>query len=116
MSLRSDAGNSSRARARRAWPVRRLRRGDDPGDDLSSTTSAEERLAMMWPLAIEAWSLTGRPMPDYGREDTPVRRLPLSVVPFIGRAALLENKRATGRPKDFADIDALERGARGGDS
>ena len=37
-------------------------------------------------------------------------------VPFIGRAALLENKRATGRPKDFADIDALERGARGGDS
>ena len=37
-------------------------------------------------------------------------------VPFIGRAALLENKRATGRPKDLADIDALEPGARGGDS
>ena len=30
-------------------------------------------------------------------------------VPFIGRAALLENKRAVGRPKDLADIDALER-------
>ena len=37
-------------------------------------------------------------------------------VPFIGRASLLENKRATGRPKDFADIDALERGAPGDDS
>lgn len=37
-------------------------------------------------------------------------------VPFISRAALLENKHATGRPKDLADIDALEPGARGGDS
>ena len=34
-------------------------------------------------------------------------------VPFIGRAALLENKRATGRPKDLADIDALERRVEG---
>ena len=31
---------------------------------------------MMWPLAIEAWSLTGRPMPDYERRNTPVRWLP----------------------------------------
>ena len=37
-------------------------------------------------------------------------------VPFIGRAELLRNKRATGRPKDLADIDALERRAGGGDS
>ena len=34
-------------------------------------------------------------------------------VPFIGRDALLVNKRATGRPKDLADIDALERRAGG---
>ena len=34
-------------------------------------------------------------------------------VPFIGRAALLENKRATGRPKDLADVDALERRVEG---
>ena len=34
-------------------------------------------------------------------------------VPFIGRAALIENKRATGRPKDLADIDALERRVEG---
>ena len=37
-------------------------------------------------------------------------------VPFIGRAALLANKRATGRPKDLADIAALERRAGGGNS
>ena len=29
-------------------------------------------------------------------------------VPFIGRNTLLENKRATGRTKDLADIEALE--------
>jgi hypothetical protein len=28
-------------------------------------------------------------------------------VPFIGREAFLRNKRAAGRPKDLADIDAL---------
>ena len=37
-------------------------------------------------------------------------------VPFIGREALLANKRATGRPKDLADIDALGRRAGGSNS
>ena len=56
--------------------MRKLRLTDEPADDLSATTTAEERLAMMWPLAVEAWSLTGRPMPEYERKDTPVRLLP----------------------------------------
>lgn len=30
--------------------------------------------------------------------------------PFIGRATLIANKRAAARPKDLADIDALESG------
>ncbi len=29
-------------------------------------------------------------------------------IPFIGRAELLRNKRATGRPRDLADVHALE--------
>lgn len=33
-------------------------------------------------------------------------------VPFIGREHLLDNKRATGRLKDRADVEALERGSR----
>ena len=69
-----EVGRRARALARRNWPVRKLRFGDEPGDDLSSVTTAEERLAMMWPLAVEAWSLTGRRIPDYRREDAPVRR------------------------------------------
>jgi hypothetical protein len=32
-------------------------------------------------------------------------------VAFIGRATFLRNKRAAGRPKDLADIDALEPGS-----
>jgi hypothetical protein len=48
--------------------------GAEPSDDLSGTTTAEERLAMMWPLALEAWALSGRPIPDYERSAAPVRR------------------------------------------
>ena len=29
-------------------------------------------------------------------------------IPFIGRAGLLRNKRAIGRPEDLADVHALE--------
>lgn len=29
-------------------------------------------------------------------------------VPFLGREALLQNKRASARPKDLADVDLLE--------
>jgi len=28
-------------------------------------------------------------------------------VPFVGRAALVQNKRETGRAKDLADLEAL---------
>ena len=31
-------------------------------------------------------------------------------VHFLGRETYLRNKRAAGRPKDLADMDALERG------
>jgi len=34
-------------------------------------------------------------------------------VPFLGRATLLKNKRAVGRPQDLADVDALETGSAG---
>ena len=52
--------------------------GQEPGDDLSATTTAAERLAMVWPLSLEAWTLSGRPMPSYQRHDMPVRVVPLA--------------------------------------
>jgi hypothetical protein len=65
------------AAGRGSWPVRSFRLGTEPLDDLRATSTAEERLAMMWPLALEAFSLTGRPLPGYRRAETPVvlRRL-----------------------------------------
>ncbi|MGH9866793.1 MAG: hypothetical protein ACREAA_01320 [Candidatus Polarisedimenticolia bacterium] len=60
---------------RRDWPVRVYRLGQEPSDDISAETTPEQRLAMMWPLALEAWSLTGKPLPDYDRGSTPVRIL-----------------------------------------
>ena len=37
------------------------------------------------------------------------RKIGAATVPFLGRDALLKNKRASGRPKDLADVAALER-------
>jgi hypothetical protein len=31
-------------------------------------------------------------------------------VPFLSKAAVIKNKRATGRPKDISDLDALDNG------
>jgi len=72
----SRPDRSRRAVARQRWPVRKTSLGDARGADLSATTTAEERLAMMWPLALDSWSFTGQPIPQYQRAHAPVRRLP----------------------------------------
>ena len=61
-----------RAAQRASWPVRRLALGEE-SDDLSAQTTATERIAMMWPLALEAWRMAGLPIPDYERKDAPIR-------------------------------------------
>ena len=68
-----DSAREARRAARAQWPVRKFRLEGAPGPDLSSTTTAEERLAMMWPLACEVWSLAGRVIPDYPRDRMPIR-------------------------------------------
>lgn len=70
---------SRAAQRRREWPVRVYRLGDEPRDDLRATTTAEGRLAMMWPLALEAWALSGRPLPSYSRAEAPVTLRPLEM-------------------------------------
>jgi hypothetical protein len=71
----ADDGSERRRRAaaRRDWPVSIHRLGQEPSDDLSATTTAEERLAMVWPLTLEAWRLAGRELPSYARAEMPVR-------------------------------------------
>jgi hypothetical protein len=53
--------------------VRKFKLGEEPSDDLSETTTAAERLAMMWPLAVQAWALAGKPLPTYERSNIPIR-------------------------------------------
>lgn len=62
-----------RAEARRSWPVRVYRLGDEPRDDLSATTTPEERLAMVEELTALSWELARLPIPSYRREETPIR-------------------------------------------
>lgn len=69
----AESDRRRRAAARRSWPVAVYRLGEEPGEDLSATTTAEERLAMVWPLTLEAWRLAGRELPSYERAEMPVR-------------------------------------------
>lgn len=75
MVLMEDRERKERAAARRSWPIRVYRLGEEPDDDLSATTTAAERLAMMWPLAVDAWTLSGQAIPDYPRNEMPIRIL-----------------------------------------
>jgi hypothetical protein len=77
----SDPARAERAALRKSWPIRVVRLGEQPPDDLVATTSAAERLAMLWPLALDAWASMGRPLPDYPRHQAPVRILRRSFRP-----------------------------------
>ena len=46
---------------------------------------------------------------DHAWSTRNVHRVGTLDVPFLGRTALLDNKRATGRTKDLADVEILER-------
>lgn len=49
---------------------------------------------------------------EYAWSTRNVHRIGTLDVPFLGRAALLDNKRATGRAKDLVDAELLERRGR----
>ena len=62
-------------RPRHTCTVRVFRLGHEPADDLSSLTTAEQRLAMVTLLTHRLWELTGRPVPSYQRASMPGRVL-----------------------------------------
>jgi hypothetical protein len=67
---------AERAAARASWPIRHFALGEEPNEDLRDSTTPEQRLGMMWELAVQAWTLSGRPLPTYERWEAPglVRR------------------------------------------
>ncbi|MES1172660.1 MAG: hypothetical protein ABUL77_05445 [Bacteroidota bacterium] len=76
MSRRSPDAREARAAARARWPISRFRLGGEPGDDLTSATSATARVAMMWELAESGWRIAGRALPTYDRSNMPARLFP----------------------------------------
>ncbi len=80
----SESTRERRSEARSSWPIRKYRLGEEPSEDLSATTTVEERLGMMWRLARDAWAVTGRPIPDYPREKTPISKRRLHDPPADG--------------------------------
>ncbi|HSM50460.1 MAG TPA: hypothetical protein VLA75_03560 [Thermoanaerobaculia bacterium] len=73
----STESKGKAANLRAGWPVRRYRLGEEPAPDLAHSTTPEQRVAMMWRLALDAWATSGRPLPTYTRAETPMRRLSL---------------------------------------
>lgn len=73
ISRMQDDAADARVTARQSWPVRIFRLGEEPRDDLTAETTAEQRLAMVWELSGRMWELAGSPRPSYTRGDMPIR-------------------------------------------
>ena len=68
-----EDARQARAAARRDWPIRKFRLGHEPNDDLTGATTASERMVMVWRLSLDAWAMTGRPLPVCRRDQIPGR-------------------------------------------
>jgi len=74
--VRSTAtGRQQRAKARANWPIRRYALGTEPDENIWASTTPTERLAMMWELSQQAWTLSGNPLPTYPRRQAPGRMI-----------------------------------------
>jgi hypothetical protein len=73
MSVVPENESAEAAKAVRGqWLVRKGRLGDPELEAELTPTTPEERLAMVWPLTVQAWALRG--------EDVTQRRIDRSVV------------------------------------
>lgn len=61
----------TRRKARASWPIKSTSLHDE--GETGDGTTAEQRLAMMWELVVQAWGIAGKKIPDYDRAHTPVR-------------------------------------------
>lgn len=71
----SEAKERAERRRQRAaqWPFRRFDLGHEPLRDPLDRSTVDERIAMMWPLAKEAWSVAGKSIATYERQNIPGR-------------------------------------------
>ena len=71
--MSEERTREQRRAARAAWPVKAYRLGEEPADDVADSTTARQRLAMVWRLTRDAWASSGRLIPDYRRDAAPGR-------------------------------------------
>jgi hypothetical protein len=71
--MEAEAKARAEQRRQRAaqWPLRHFELGSEPLRDALDRSTVDDRIAMMWPLAKEAWSVAGLPIATYGRQDMP---------------------------------------------
>ncbi len=84
-----------------------------PVQDLTAETIVDHRRMLEMgvpPVQIHVMSAISGVDWDEAWSDRVEAPLGSHIVPFLSRAAFLRNKHAAGRPKDLADIDALETG------
>jgi hypothetical protein len=96
--------------------VRVYRLGEEPGDDLSRSSTATQRLAMMNRDFLDPDQVVQSGLPprridvltsisglafDEAWPDRVIHEIEGVAVPFLGRAALVRNQRASGRAKDL---------------
>jgi hypothetical protein len=67
--------SDSAAAARRDWPVRKgtLAEMEQDQPSLAASTTVEERFALMWQLAQDAWAFRGEPVGEPPFPRHPVR-------------------------------------------
>ena len=63
----------------------------------------------MAPLKVELLTQLSGVSFDEASRDSKTFELDSYLIPYIGKAALIANKRAAGRHKDLADVEELER-------
>jgi hypothetical protein len=68
-----SASARDRAAARAGWPIRRAKLGDDDASTPAESSTASERFARIWAVTLDAWALSGAPLPTYTRAETPGR-------------------------------------------
>lgn len=71
--IEQEEQRKRRAAARAGWAVRVGTLDERAEDDLSATTTLQERLAMVWRLTLDAWASSGQSIPSYSRSEAPGR-------------------------------------------
>jgi hypothetical protein len=68
-----DDAARARASARAQWPGGKARLGEEDASAAPRDASPSELFAMVWRLTMDAWAMTGQPLPTYTRAEMPGR-------------------------------------------